>query len=81
MNAPPLQQAEPNIRIVDVWPLQKLTKTIQAAYNTLAKKGEIYVIKVTASRKSSLAVIEYLSTLPKDWTHEAIRKQIPEAMP
>ncbi len=78
-DASPMHQAEPSIPIVDVWPLPKLTKPVQAAYNTLAKKGEIYVIKVTASRGSGLAVIEYLSTLPIDCTHEAIKKQIQEA--
>ena len=76
-----MAQAEPNIPIADVWPLPKLTKPVQAAYNALVKKGEIYVVKVTVSKSSGMAVIEYLSTLPKDWTHEAIKKQITEAMP
>ncbi len=77
-NQPPMHQAEPTIPIADVWPLPKLTKPIQAAYNALVKKGEIFVVKVTVSRGSGLAVIEYLSTLPIDWTHEAIKRQIQE---
>ena len=80
-NQTPMHQAEPTIPIADVWPLPKLTKPVQAAYNALAKKGEIYVVKVTVSKSSRMAVIEYMSTLPKDWTHEAIKKQITEAMP
>ncbi len=80
-NQPPMHQAEPTIPIADVWPLPKLTEPVQAAYNALAKKGEIYVVKVTVSKSSRMAVIEYLSTLPKDWTHDAIKKQITEALP
>ena len=80
-NQPPMHQAEPIIPIADVWPLPKLTKPIQAAYNELAKKGEIFVVKVTVSKGSRLAVIEYLSTLPIEWTHEAIKRQLTEAVP
>jgi hypothetical protein len=76
-----MHQAEPTIPIADVWPLPKLTEPVQAAYNALAKKGEIYVVKVTVSKSSRMAVIEYLSTLPIEWTHEAIKRQLTEAMP
>ena len=79
-NQPPMHQAEPTIPITDVWPLPKLTKTVQAAYNALAKKGEIFVVKVTVSKSSRMAVIEYLSTLPVEWTHEAIKRQLTEAI-
>ncbi len=70
------KQAQPVYRVTDVWRLERLTHEIQAAYNTLAKRGEIFVEKITVSRKSGMAVVEYNSALPPDWTRQALRQQV-----
>ena len=72
---PPMRQAEPAFSITDVWPLEKLIAPVMAAYDALAKKGEINVVQIRVSRRRGLAAIEYLSTLPKDWTHQALARE------
>lgn len=70
----PMRQAEPNIPCVDVWPLPALTRHVQEAYNVLARLGEINVKKITVKKSAGVAVVEYLSTLPQDWTRQALKK-------
>lgn len=70
----PMRQAEPNIPCVDVWPLEKMTAAVRGAYDALARKGEILVQKITVKRGAGLVLMEYLSTLPQDWTRQALKK-------
>ena len=70
----PMRQAEPVIPCVDVWPLPALTRPVMSAYNALAGRGEINVKKITVKKSAGLAVVEYLSTLPQDWTRQALKK-------
>ena len=72
----PIRQAEPCIPCTDVWRLERLTPTVQGAYNALAKRGEIHVNVIRVNKKTGMAVIEYMSTLPPDWTREALKKQM-----
>lgn len=71
----PMRQADPTIPIVDVWLLEKLTAPVRAAYDVLAKRGEINVVNIRVSKARGLTAIEYLSTLPKEWTHEALARE------
>lgn len=74
MSAAPLRQAEPTIPCLDVWPLEKMTAAVRGAYDALAKKGEIHVNKITVKKSAGLVLMEYLSTLPQDWTRQALKK-------
>ena len=74
MNAAPLRHAEPTIPCLDVWPLEKMTAAVRGAYDALAKKGEIHVNKITVKKSAGLVLMEYLSTLPQDWTRQALKK-------
>lgn len=75
MSDRPYRQAMPDIPCVDVWRLEDLNKQNQAAYSALAKRGEIYVDRITVQRNDGIAVIEYRSTCPQDWTREALRRE------
>ena len=74
MSAEPLRQAEPCIPCLDVWPLEKMTAAVRGAYDALAKKGEIHVNKITVKKSAGLVVMDYLSTMPQDWTRQALKK-------
>lgn len=74
MNQPPLHQAEPCIPCVDVWPLEKMTGDVRGAYNALARRGEIYVQKITVKKSTGMVILDYLSTMPQDWTRQALKK-------
>lgn len=65
-------QASPDILTVDTWPLDRLTAGVREAYSALERQGGIRVLRVTVGRKSGLAVIEYLSAAPPDWTRETL---------
>ena len=71
----PMRQAEPTIPCLDVWPLEKMTAAVRGAYDALARKGEILVQKITVKRGAGLVLMEYLSTLPQDWTRQALKKE------
>ena len=71
----PMRQAEPSIPCVDMWPLDQMTDAVRGAYDALAKRGEILVQKITVKRRDSLVIMEYLSTLPQDWTRQALKKE------
>ena len=49
-----MHQAEPTIPIADVWPLPKLTKPIQAAYNALSPGAQAYVPQEILDRLNQL---------------------------
>ena len=70
----PMRQAEPTIPCMDLWPLDRFEDAVRMAYDALAKRGEILVRKVTVKRRENLVIIEYLSTLPPDWTRQALKK-------
>lgn len=70
----PLRQAEPTIPCLDVWPLEKMTDAVRGAYDALAKKGEIHVNKITVKKIARIVIMDYLSTLPPDWTRQALKK-------
>lgn len=71
----PMRQAEPCIPCVDMWPLEQMTDAVRGAYDALAKRGEILVQKITVKRRDSLVIMEYLSTLPQNWTRQALKKE------
>ena len=75
MSAEPLHQAEPTIPCLDVWPLENMTAAVRGAYDALAKKGEIYVNKITVKKGAGLVVMDYMSTMPQDWTRQALKKE------
>lgn len=75
MSAEPLRQADPCIPCVDVWPMESMTAAVRGAYDALSKRGEILVQKITVKRRDSLVIMEYLSTMPQDWTRQALKKE------
>jgi hypothetical protein len=54
--------------------MEKMTAAVRGAYDALAKRGEILVQKITVKRRDSLVIMAYLSTLPPDWTRQALKK-------
>lgn len=71
----PMRQAEPTIPCVDMWPLDQMTDAVRGAYDALAKRGEIIVQHITVKRSANLVLMEYLSTMPPDWTRQALKKE------
>lgn len=71
----PMRQAEPCIPCVDVWPLDRMDAAVRGAYDALARKGEINVKKITVIRSIGTVTVDYLSTLPPDWTRQALKKE------
>ena len=71
----PMRQAEPTIPCVDMWPLDQMTDAVRGAYDALAKRGEIIVQRITVKRSANLVLMEYLSTMPPDWTRQALKKE------
>ena len=71
----PPRQEEPCIPCVDQWPLTQMGDAVRGAYDALSKRGEITVQKIRVSRRQNLCVMEYLSTLPPDWTRQALKRE------
>ena len=69
------RQAEPSIPCVDQWPLDQMDYAVRGAYNALSRRCEITVQKIRVSRRQNLCVMEYLSTLPPDWTRQALKRE------
>lgn len=73
-----MTQASPDILTVDVWPLARLSASKMAAYSALEKQGGIRILCVTVGKLSGLAVIEYLSAAPPEWTRETLGRMARE---
>ena len=68
-------RAQPGLYCSDAWhPIESFTPIKQRAYKIMEERGEIQIIKVTGSRSKDRIVIEYYSTIPKDWIHSALKK-------
>lgn len=72
----PFLQANPEYPCVDLWPPGTLTAEKKAAYDALAKRGEITGVRVR--RQGEYMAVSYLSTLPPDWTRYALKQTAKE---
>lgn len=57
----------------DRWPPGKLRETAKAAYQVLARRGEILPQGIVRNRDGAL-VVRYDSCIPADWIHDELRR-------
>lgn len=76
----PMRQAEPCIPCVDTWQLDRMDAAVRGAYDALAKRGEINIKKFYAVPSLGLVIVDYVSTLPPDWTRQALKRAKEESI-
>ena len=76
MSDRPYRQAVPDIPCVDVLRNEQIMDPdVRGAYSALAGRGEIHIDRIVYKKRDGIAVIEYRSTMPKDWTRDALRRE------
>lgn len=67
--------ANPEIPILDVWPLHRIDESIARAYRKLMDRGVIRLRSpIRVSKKSDLAVFDYLSAMDREQTHRELKR-------
>lgn len=61
------------VMVRDRWPPGKLRPSAKAAYDVLARSGDI-VPQGVLKYKSGVVVVEYAAQLPEEWVHDLLRK-------
>ena len=67
------------VEVADVWPAGRLRASAMAAYDTLAKAGEIAPQGAFKAR-SGVVTVRYRAKIPDAWVHDLLRqaeKKIP----
>ena len=64
---------ECTIPCCDLWQPGQLSAHKMDAYKALRETGEIRIKRVTYSKETGFVIVEYWSTLPHEWTLDALR--------
>ena len=73
--------ANPSFHIVDVWKADVFARPENMLpYRRLMERGLIGHLRVIMSRSSGQAVIDYYSSIPENWTKDALKKEKQEIL-
>ena len=67
-----MEQAEPHVPVVDIWP-HGLTDLQKVAYRLCIDAGLIVVQVVKADPLTQYTIVQYLSTIPEEWIHDTLK--------
>lgn len=71
-------QPSPSIPVTDLWKRNQLSEERLSAYRTMIEHAEIRILKVIYEKSSDLVAVQYLSNIPEEWIHQALKECMPE---